>query len=162
LFGLYKYIQFLRRFYDGYFFGRFIDFTYLSESGFGFDLSPLSCSWSIKDSSDLLLSFVNATIYYNLIKQESFILGPFVTIHMLEKSQLDYFELQSGLRFSISQFDENSILCFNYFNIEFGYSYTNGTSGFFAQVGIDAIGVIYLLGAGAKKEGDEYKEQFNE
>ena len=148
----------------GYFYGHFLDFIYQSEIGFGFDVSPLSSSWSVKDTtSDLSLTFVNATVFYDLLKKnKNFVLGPFTTVHMLGNKQLDYFGLQSGLLFSLRQFDDDSILCFNYINVELGYSYINGTSAFYAQVGIDAIGVIIFLSWGSQQAVDDYKKNNNE
>jgi len=154
-----------KSFDNGYFYGHFLDFVYQSEIGFGVEVSPLSISWNMKDKSVLASTFVNTTIFYDILKQENFVLGPFTTIHMLGNKQLDYFGLQSGLFFSIREFDDDSKYFFNIINIinvELGYSYTNGTSAFYAQVGIDAIGVIALYIEERQREADNYKKGNND
>ena len=154
-----------KNFDNGYFYGHFLDFVYQSEIGFGVEVSPISISWNMKDTNVLASTFVNTTVFYDFIKQENLVFGPFTTIHMLENKQLDYFGLQSGLLFSIREFDDDSILFFNItniINVELGYSFTNGTSAFYAQVGIDAIGLIVLYIEERQREAENYKKGNNE
>ncbi len=135
-------------FEDGYLLGHFLDFAYQSENGFGFDVSPLSIYWSMKDTSVLSSTFVNATVYYDLLKDGNFVLGPFSTIHMLGNNKPEYFRLQSGLLFSICLFDDDSVSYYdniNIINVELGYIFTNITSSFYAQIGIDVIVVAEIL-----------------
>jgi len=150
---------------NGYLFGNFFNFVYQSEIGFGFEVSPLSIFWNMKDKSVFSSTFLNATVFYNFLKHKYFVFGLFTKVHMLEDIKPNYFGLQSGLMFSIREFDDDSILFFgiiNIINVELGYTYTNGTSAFYTQVGIDALVVAALFSGDRQRDADNYKKDNNE
>lgn len=145
---------------SGFFYGNLLNFIYSSDMGIGLNISPFSFSKEMKDGSSNTYTFLNITIFYDLMQDEYVVMAPFATIQTLRPDKLDFFDIKTGFNFSIREKDDKSILCFNYVDIEVGYKYTNnGSIQFYTQIGIDAIGVLALFGFGKDKELNDYKQR---
>jgi hypothetical protein len=104
---------------------------------------------------------IKATNFYNFFKDERFVLGPIGSINAINNIFTDFFELHTGITFSIRNFFDydfykNSIFGFTFLTVEAGYRYNNkGANGFYASISMDLISALYGYLAGEKKDEAE-------
>jgi hypothetical protein len=138
-----------------YFFGNVINFTHQSPRGLGVKASPLHFSFNDEGSDVLIfsLTFLNASLFYNFLRNENFILGPFSSIDAVRHNRPGFFELHTGLIFSIRNknfwetdfYNGNSIIGIDFLTVELGYKYNNkGNQGFYAYIGLDLLTSIFV------------------
>jgi hypothetical protein len=152
---------------DVYMQGRFFNFLLQSDVGVGVSISPLALYSCINDTSIFYLTFVNLSIFYDFLKRNNFILGPFVSTNGVKYNRLDFFEFRAGLTFSIWNVNSNdyhspdsSLFELNFFFAELGYSYNNDTQGkFYAYLGIDILAGLYVMGMGKKDVFEKYQKE---
>jgi len=130
---------------DGYFYGRLLSLYYQMDIGFGAAFSPLMFYIKINDAGDTSLTFVNFSLYYDILnKNEELVLGPVVSIYAVDYKQPDFFEMRFGLQFTwrlpdMSIFSEMLAL-------ELGYKYSIQQQGFYAHVGVNLLVVLFYMG----------------
>jgi hypothetical protein len=150
-----------KEYVNGYVFGRVLDFTFQSYSGLGITISPFNFFVYNSDVAYLFLTFINTSIFYNLFRDEHFILGPVGSINAINNRYPDFLELHTGITFSMRNFFEydfykNSIFGFTLLTVEAGYRYNNkGANGFYASISMDFISALYGYLAGEKKDAAE-------
>jgi hypothetical protein len=152
---------------DGFnFSGCFINLSYQSSGGIGIDISPLHYSVNIKNPDILSLTFVNISAFYNFLKNDYFILGPFGSINAINYNRPDFIELITGIKFLIRNIDlsgndfyRDSIFGFDLFAIEVGYKYSNmGRQGFYAFIGVDLLSTVYNHALNRKNDVKKYQK----
>lgn len=130
-------------------------FMYQSINGIGLDFSPLVYRHSFKNKDNSILTFANASLYYNIFRNKECIFGPFVSASALKLYQPDYFEAQAGLIFSFRIFGDWSDYLYSQYNsifvpelllVKTGYKYNRENKhGFFATIAIEGVGLLYVL-----------------
>lgn len=138
--------------------GRLFTFMYQSELGVGINASPLVFNVGlVDDNKNASLTFVNTSVFFNIFRQyrDNLLLGPFVGINAVNYNNPRFFELHSGLMFSLRNIPfgdvlpNDSIINFNYelLHIELGYYYNPADiSGFYVEICTDLIGALYAWG----------------
>jgi hypothetical protein len=151
-----------------YFFGHVINFNYQSTSRFGVNISPLHFSWHDEAFRTFSLTFVNTSFFYDFLKDEHLVLGPFGSLSAIKHNCFNFFELHGGITFSIRNinffdpdFYKDSILGLDFFVIELGYKYNNkGQHGFYVNIGMDLLTFAYAHFAAEKKdEIEKYQKE---
>jgi hypothetical protein len=134
-------------FADWFLFGHIVNFTSEFDSGLGISLSPLNFSVGIKDFRLISLTFLNMSVFYDFLKNENILFGPFTSLNTLTYNRLDYFEVKTGLTFSLKDF-RDGLFCFNYLYSELGYKYNNNSNkhSLYIQLGVDLLWPILLTG----------------
>jgi hypothetical protein len=153
---------------SGYIYGHVINIMYQFNNGLGLSISPVFYSGTYDNSSfNPLLTFVNINLFYDIFKpfnneidnDFTFTLQPFVSINMVSYNDPYFFELHSGLRFSIRKF--LGIIFFESFIIETGYIYNSfNKHGFYISLGIDLIVWSYATGQSKIKDVEENPEKY--
>ena len=147
-----------------FYFGRLLNIMYQSETGIGVTLSPINFSVNVINNDNYVLSFVNAFVYYNFFNRmrERYMLGPFVSVHAVDIRDMGFFEIRSGLKFSLrntpiftlgargyrhdGSIYEDRTFHFDMIVLELGYKYNrhNG-SGFYAFFGMDIFPALITI-----------------
>jgi hypothetical protein len=146
-----------------YFLGNVGTFAYQSAWGFGINVSPVYFFSEINDSTTSTLTFVNTSVFYNLLKDEHLILGPFGSVNAVMYNRPDFLELHGGVTFLIRNinffspdFYKDSILGVDFLVIELGYRYNNkGGQGFYIRAGMDLLSILF------QSKRNEYQEDFD-
>jgi hypothetical protein len=147
-----------------YAYGSAIKFTYQSDHGFGIEVSPLHFSSINEGSNYFSLTFINTSVFYNVFKDDNFVLGPFFSINAIKYKNPAFFELHTGITFSICNISigehnlyKDSIFGYDLLIIELGYKYNNnGKQRFYAFIGTDLLSGLYLFAGLAS--GDNIKK----
>jgi hypothetical protein len=142
----------------GYIQGSVLSFLYQSDPGFGIQLSPLNFFMNIKDNNDFSLTFLNLSFFYNIIRDEDIIIGPFASINALNYNRLDFFELRSGVLFKLRNIsfegiaiqgmpnNSRELFGFDLITVEAGYKFNNGRHGAYGYLGVDLLGALLISG----------------
>jgi hypothetical protein len=149
-----------------YLYGGVLKFTYQSTNGFGVGISPFHFSFMNEGSSYFSFTFINTSFFYNIFRDDNYVLGPFCSINVLKYKNPGFFEVHAGITFSICNISfwdvdlyKDSILGYDFLIVELGYKYTNeGKQGFYAFIGTDLLSGFYNLAAVAVG-GDAEKYQ---
>jgi hypothetical protein len=151
-----------------FFFGHVINFNYQSTSGFGVNISPLHFSWYDEAFRTFSLTFINTSFFYDFLKDEHLVLGPFGSLSAIKHNCPVFFELHGGITFLIRNinfydpdFYKDSIFGLDFLVIELGYKYNNkGQYGFYANLGMDLLTLTYAHFATQKKdEIEKYQKE---
>jgi hypothetical protein len=136
---------------DGYIYGHIFSFMYQSKHRLGLTISPFVYSYGLKNDNTSLLTFVNASFYYDFFSNTDpgsvyFSLRPFVSINAVDYNYPDFFELRSGLSISLRAF---SVYCLDSLTVELGYKYSEIYGHrFYIQASVDLIVLIGILASG--------------
>ncbi|MDR0387027.1 MAG: hypothetical protein LBH57_03230 [Treponema sp.] len=148
----------------GYFWGNIGTFAYQSSWGFGVNVSPVHFFSDMNDPTSYSLTFVNTSVFYNFLKHDHLILGPFGSVNAVMYNRPDFFEFHGGITFLIRNinffspdFYKNSILGVDFLVVELGYTYNNkGGQGFYIRAGMDLLSILF------QSKQTELKEDFDE
>jgi hypothetical protein len=152
-----------------YTWGHVGNFTYQSEYGFGVNISPLNFFTNNEDSDSFFLTFVNTSFFYNIFRDEHFILGPVASVNAIDYKHPGFFEVHGGIRFSMRNlnfwdpgFYKDNILGFDCLIVELGYRYNNKNGhGFYTFIGADLLtGVYYLAAIASDADPKKYQEEY--
>ena len=134
----------------GYIHGRILDFIFEGNTGLGFSISPVNFFYHYDEINSSSLTFINCAAYYNLLNNisKTIALKPFISVNAVKHDKLQFFELRSGLTFSISNSNNYNILGrADFLFLEVGYRYNNNNiNGFFVQIGLDLISSLLYIG----------------
>jgi hypothetical protein len=117
----------------GYVYGQLLNFSYQTDSGLGFSASPLDVYHYFYGKENDTITFVNISSYFDVIKDESLLLAPFVMVRTVDYNKLNFLEFRAGINFSINLGDilvlnkEPDRSIFKNFSLMFeaGYNYNN-------------------------------------
>ncbi|MDR0720965.1 MAG: hypothetical protein LBF78_15150 [Treponema sp.] len=152
----------------GYVYIQALDFSYQTNSGLGFAASPLDVYHYFYGKENNTITFVNISSYFDFVKDESLLFGPFAKIRTVDYNKLDFLEFRAGIKFSINLseiFDsgnETGRLVFKNFSlmIEAGYNYNNKIQhGYYAHIGMDIISALFLIGIGTGTSGENPQDK---
>jgi hypothetical protein len=146
---------------------EFLDFNLQGRTGVGASFTPLKFKGDIYffkglsgedneaiknnanfgERNDFSLTLINAHVYYNILKDENLMLGPFLRVNAVSISEIDAFEFTTGVVFSLRSEMEGldtilPVFC-EFVQFQMGYKYSNEKTGkgwFFVQVGVDLTG----------------------
>jgi len=147
-----------------YIYGHIINIMYQFNNGLGLAVSPFFYSGVYDNSSfNSSLTFVNINLFYNFIKPFDndfpIALQPFVSVNMVSYNDPDFFELRSGLRFSMR--GVNGIFFLEGFIIETGYKYNRiNEHGFYISIGTDLIALFYAMGQSKINDIEKNPEKY--
>jgi hypothetical protein len=132
--------------------GNFITWDVQEKSGWGINISPLHFRYDITTKQLSTLTFINAKLYYNFLKDDYIIWGPFVSVNTLEINKVNFFEFQSGITFSFwnDHFSKINLKPFllEIFGIQAGYKYSEQKNSFYLLVECDLPSTLSLLFSG--------------
>jgi hypothetical protein len=135
--------------FDGIIFGHVPDITFQTSVGFGMNLSLMDFSFGFRELNIISLTFINALIFYDFIKDKDIIFGPFCSLNMINYDRVDYFKFKSGLTFSLRDSGDGGIFSFNYLYLESGYKYDNtgGEHSIYIQFGVNLLWPMLIGGS---------------
>jgi len=136
--------------HDGYFFGQIFNFWWQSRGGFGIAASPLNFLIHFNNSEHDRLTFVNASLFYNVMEEadrEFGAIGPFISVHAVDINNPGFFEFRTGLNFTFREiFAESSMLYSDLFVFEFGYKFNRtNRHGLYVHFGVDLLAILFLV-----------------
>ncbi|MDR0558413.1 MAG: hypothetical protein LBG43_11230 [Treponema sp.] len=146
---------------------EFFDFNLQGRTGLGASFTPLKFKGNLDffkglaseddeaiknnanfgEHNDFNLTFINAHLYYNILRDENLMLGPFLRVNAVSISKIDAFEFTTGVIFSFRGEMEGldtvlPVFC-EFVQFQMGYKYNNEKpekGRFFAQAGVDLTG----------------------
>jgi hypothetical protein len=154
---------------SGYAYVQALNFSYQTNFGLGFSLSPLDAYYYFAGENDSSITFVNISSYFDFIKDDSLLLAPFIMSRLVDLNEPYFSEFRTGIRFSINNlyelFSYNSELersIFKDFSLiaEIGYNYNKAQHGYYAYLGIDIISALFLIGSGKFGENPQDNKEF--
>ena len=129
--------------------GDFLDFAFSDyESGFGMSFHPLSI-YSIGNDENEKVQFglFNFTLFYDIFHfKKNIELKPFFSIKTLNPHNLKFYNIESGLKFSIFMNKEkNKKLRIEGLKTSFGTRFSEGKFNFYFDIGMDLGILIYSV-----------------
>jgi hypothetical protein len=131
-------------------YAHLINFTVQEENGFGIHLTPVRALLDVDTIGFTALTFVNAMVYYDFFKKNDEIqLGPFASINTVNALKMDFVECHAGIFFTFRrfayEFGKHTMASTDWLTVKAGYEYRDGTSNFYAQIGIDLLTTVAVI-----------------
>ncbi|MCL2765988.1 MAG: hypothetical protein FWD40_12045 [Treponema sp.] len=152
---------------SGFIYGNFIKLAYEMHNGIGISFSPFVFFICI-NSNDSALTFINPTLYYNILNKRSryFVLCPFISINAIRNDWPQFVEYYSGISFSLRNiniegyYSRDSIFSSDFFFVDLGYRYNKlHKHRFYVHFGIDIITAAWLAGFGRISEYEKQQRE---
>jgi hypothetical protein len=154
---------------SGYVYAQAFNFSYQTDFGLGFAVSPLDAYYYFSGKNNSSVTFANVSSYFDFLKDDSLLLAPFIMLRSVDLDKLNFIELRTGVRFSINNLsklfgynNELNELIFKDLSLvaEIGYNYNKNQQEYYAYLGIDIISALFWIGAGRFGENPQNKREF--
>jgi hypothetical protein len=141
----------------GYVYAEALVFSYETNFGLGFSVSPLNMQHYFVGTNNDTIAFVNVSGYFDFLKDDSLLLAPFAMLKVIDCNKFDFVELRGGIKFALNNLfeifgsdKEIDSLIFKDLSlmVELGYNYNKDQQGYYAHIGIDIISALFWIGYG--------------